>query len=58
MSISYSESGIIIKEKLTNYGIKVGLKEIGYEGVDWIHLSQGRVQWRVVQNKVTNLRVR
>jgi hypothetical protein len=26
------------------------LKGIGYEGVDWIHLTQVSVQWRVLAN--------
>jgi hypothetical protein len=26
--------------------IGMDLKEIGREGVDWIHLAQDRVQWR------------
>jgi hypothetical protein len=33
------------------------LREIGWEGVDWMHLSQDRGQWRAVMNKVTNIRV-
>jgi hypothetical protein len=36
--------------------IKMNLKEIGWENVDWAHLGQDRVQRRVVVNKVTNLR--
>jgi hypothetical protein len=27
-----------------------GVKEIGWKGVDWIHLAQGRGQWRAVVN--------
>jgi hypothetical protein len=27
------------------------------EGVDWMHLAQGRDLWRVVVNTATNLRV-
>jgi hypothetical protein len=26
------------------------LKEIGWEGVDWIHLAEDRDQWRAVVN--------
>jgi len=31
------------------------LKEIGCEGVYWIHLAQDRVQWLVFVNTVINL---
>jgi hypothetical protein len=33
------------------------LIEIVCEGVDWIYLPQGRVQWRDIENTVMNLRV-
>jgi len=31
------------------------LREIGWEGVDWMHLTQGKDQWQDVVNKVMNL---
>jgi hypothetical protein len=31
------------------------LREVGWEGVDWIHLAQDRYQWRAVVNTVMNL---
>jgi hypothetical protein len=37
--------------------IKMDLKEIGWDGVDWIELAQGRNQWRALVNTVMNLRV-
>jgi hypothetical protein len=37
--------------------IRMALKEIGWEDVDWIHLAQDRDQWRVLVNMVTNLGV-
>jgi hypothetical protein len=37
--------------------IKMNLKEIGYEDVDWIQLAQDRVQWQNVVNTVINLPV-
>jgi hypothetical protein len=33
------------------------LMEIGWEGVDWIHVAQDRDQWRAVVNTVINLSV-
>jgi hypothetical protein len=35
--------------------IKMDIKEIGWEGVDWIHLAQHRYQWWVLVNMVMNL---
>jgi hypothetical protein len=37
--------------------IKIDLRELGWDGVDWIDLAQDRVQWRAVVNTVMNLRV-
>jgi hypothetical protein len=39
------------------YGIKMDLREIGWGGVEWIHLAQDRDRLRAVVNAVTNLRV-
>jgi hypothetical protein len=36
---------------------KMDLKEIGWGGVDWMHLAQDRDQWRAVMNTVMNFRV-
>jgi hypothetical protein len=37
--------------------IKIHLREVGWEGMDWMDLAQNRdIQWAVV-NAVTNLRV-
>jgi hypothetical protein len=38
-------------------GIKMDLREIGWEGVEWIHLAQDRDHWRAVVNAMMNLRV-
>jgi hypothetical protein len=38
-------------------GIKMDLREIGWWGVEWIHLAQDRDLWRAVVNAVMNLRV-
>jgi hypothetical protein len=37
--------------------IKMDLREIGWDGVDWIELAQGRNHWRALVNTVMNLRV-
>ena len=31
--------------------------EVGWEGVDWIDLAQGRDRWRALVSAVMNLRV-
>jgi hypothetical protein len=35
--------------------IKIDLREIGWDGVDWIDLAQDRDQWRALLNMVINL---
>jgi hypothetical protein len=37
--------------------IKIKLREIGWDGMDWIHLAQYRDQWKALVNTVMNLRV-
>jgi hypothetical protein len=37
--------------------IKMDLREIGWDGMDWIDLTQDRDQWRALVNAVMNLRV-
>lgn len=37
--------------------LKLILKEIGHEGVDWINVAQDRGQWRAFVNITTKLRV-
>jgi hypothetical protein len=37
--------------------IKMDLRQIGWDGVDWIELAQDRDQWKAVVNTVKNLRV-
>jgi hypothetical protein len=39
------------------YGIKMGLRGIGWGGVEWIHLAQDTDRWRAVVYAVMNLRV-
>jgi hypothetical protein len=35
--------------------IKMDLREIGWDGMDWIDLAQNRDQWRALVNTVMNL---
>jgi hypothetical protein len=37
--------------------IKIGLREIGWDGMDWIDLAEDRDQWRALVNTAMNLRV-
>jgi hypothetical protein len=37
--------------------IKMDLREIGWDGIDWIDLVQDRDQWRAPVNTIMNLRV-
>jgi hypothetical protein len=37
--------------------IRMDLREIGWSGMDWIDLAQGRDQWRALVKTVMNLRV-
>jgi hypothetical protein len=38
-------------------GIKMDLRKIGWEDVEWIHLAQNRDRWRAVVSAVMNLQV-
>jgi hypothetical protein len=35
--------------------IRMDLREVRWDGVDWIHLTQDKEQWRAVVNTVMNL---
>jgi hypothetical protein len=37
--------------------IKMDLREIGWDRVDWINMAQDRDQWKALVNTVLNLRV-
>jgi hypothetical protein len=37
--------------------IKIDLREIGWDGIDWIELAQDRDHWRAFVNTVMNLQV-
>jgi hypothetical protein len=38
-------------------GIRMDLREVGWDSVDWIDLADDRDQWRALVNTVMNLRV-
>jgi hypothetical protein len=38
--------------------IKMDLREIEWDGINWIKLAEDRNQWRALVNTVMNLRVR
>jgi hypothetical protein len=37
--------------------IKIYLREIGWDGMDWINQAQDKNQWRALVNTVMNFRV-
>jgi hypothetical protein len=37
--------------------IKIDLRDIGWDSMDWVDLVQDRDRWRVLMNTVMNLRV-
>jgi hypothetical protein len=37
--------------------IKIDLRVIGWDGMDWIDLAQDMYQWRALVNTVINLRI-
>jgi hypothetical protein len=37
--------------------LKMDLKELECEGMQWIHLAQDRNQWPVLVNRVTKLQI-
>jgi hypothetical protein len=37
--------------------IRMDLREIGWKGMDWIHLANGRDQWRALVNTIMNLQI-
>jgi len=47
--------GRITRRQEDNIGMD--LREIGWKGVEWMHLAKDRDQWRAVVNTVMNFRV-
>jgi hypothetical protein len=39
------------------HNIKIDVREIGWDDMDWIDLAEHRDQWRALVNEVMNLRV-
>jgi hypothetical protein len=37
--------------------IKIDLREVGWDGIDWIDLAQDRYRWMALGNTVMNLQV-
>jgi hypothetical protein len=37
--------------------IKMDLREIGWDGVDWMDMAEDRDQWRALLSTILNLRV-
>jgi hypothetical protein len=37
--------------------IKINLREVGWAGMEWIHVAQDRDQWKAFVNTVIDLRV-
>jgi hypothetical protein len=37
--------------------IEIDLREIGWDGVDWIDMAHDRDQWMTLENTILNLRV-
>jgi hypothetical protein len=37
--------------------IKMDLREVGWDGIDWIDLAQDSYEWKVLVNMIMNLRV-
>jgi hypothetical protein len=35
--------------------IRTGIRELGFVGVDWMHVAQERDQWRALVNAVMNI---
>jgi hypothetical protein len=44
-------------QEIGGWTIKTDLREIGWDGMDWIDLAQDRDQWRALVNTVLKLRV-
>jgi hypothetical protein len=55
--IVYKKSIIITTRLIRGGNIKMDLREIGWDDMDWIDLAHDRDQWRALVNTIMNLRV-
>jgi hypothetical protein len=46
----------IHRRKWEDY-VRMDVRKIGWKAVEWMHLAQDRIQWRVLVNMVMNLRL-
>jgi hypothetical protein len=44
-------------QDIGGWTISMDLREIGWDGLDWLDMAQDRDQWRDLVNTVLNLRV-
>jgi hypothetical protein len=44
--------GNLTEKKVMCKNIKILLREIGWDGMDWINLAQEKDQWRALVNRV------
>jgi hypothetical protein len=48
---------LVIPKRRWEDNIGMDLRELGWEGVDLLHVAQDRDKWRAVVNTVMNLRI-
>jgi hypothetical protein len=55
--VGKAEEGTMLKKPRCRCkcNIRIDLKEIGWEGMDWIHMAQGRNQWWNLVNTIMKL---
>jgi hypothetical protein len=45
---------LVAKPDVAGDNIKMDLRDIGWHGINWIHMAQDRNQWRALENMVMN----
>jgi hypothetical protein len=38
-------------------GVKMDVREMGWQGVEWTHLAEGRDRWRALKNTAMSARI-